>query len=226
MGSGKGGTGQSTLCVGLGAALAAAGHQVVLVDLQRGPALARLCRIDVAPVGEVPPSQRITTTEHAGLGLLHAPERADDLPALATELGQQGVDILLVDAPRSLDDRLPLVLAAADSCLLVTTPEPVAIDGLYRLLREVLEQLSDTDCRLHLLCNDIRRTEELPLLPQIEEVVREGLEIDLRVLEAIPHDPQLWIASRRTGGPLAAGPSSALGPALQRVAADLEPLGA
>ena len=68
--SGTGGTGQSTLCAGLGAALAAAEHQVLLLDLHPSPSLWRTSRARGAKDG----SLGTTATPHPGLSVLHAPD--------------------------------------------------------------------------------------------------------------------------------------------------------
>ena len=132
--------------------------------------------------------------------------------------------MVLVDAPQTLGEGLVDVVGLANIVLLVTTPEPAALDGLYELLKS-LQEGKDRPSVLRLILNDVRRPEEAALLPQAVDVMAERFGAEVRPMELIPHDPQLWIAARRTGGPLAAGPSSGLGPALAHIAAALEPLG-
>ena len=115
------------------------------------------------------------------------------------------------------------MVSQADEALLLTTPEAPSIDGLYALVRGLNDQAGGPPS-IRLLLNDVRRPEEAALLSQVVEVLSARFGVEARPLELIPHDPQLWIAGRRTGGPLAAGPSSALGPTLAQIATALEPL--
>jgi len=155
----KGGTGKTTTCVNLGAALAASGHRVLLVDLdpqasaslylglsfqELEPSLAavlfdRLPLTAVRRQTSVPRLELVTgglELAHSDLVLAAVPGREDRLAA-ALEPVRNEFDFILCDCPPSLS-LLPVnALQAGDRYLVALTPDYLALEGLITALDTV-----------------------------------------------------------------------------------------
>ena len=151
--SGKGGVGTSNLALNLAIALGEYGQRVLLVDADLGLAnLDLLCGL--APdrdLGDVlagdteltdalivgPGEIRILPGAHGSRTL---PEFLLDAPArLAAELAdlEREVDFLLMDAGSGLNPGIATLADAADSVVLVTTPEPTSIADAHAALKRL-----------------------------------------------------------------------------------------
>lgn len=152
--SGKGGTGKTTVCAGLGAALAEMGRNVLCIDLDVGlrnldialgmaqvPALAFTEGGRLADASQHPlyPTLRFFT---APVGQA-SPEAARPL----VEAARQSVDFCLLDAPAGVGEGFRLAAGLATRQLLVTGPDPAALRDGARA-GELLELMGRTDVRL------------------------------------------------------------------------------
>jgi len=147
--SGKGGTGKSTAVCGLGASLALAGHSVCLIDLdielRKLDMLLGLSDMAAADFTDLlsgacePESAIIRHPYMPGLHLLAAPARspAPEIDAAAfvkmCEELKEKFDFCFIDCPAGLGFAMELVCPAADSCILVSTPDYVALRDAQRV---------------------------------------------------------------------------------------------
>lgn len=160
--SGKGGTGKTTLCAGLGCALAAMGKRVLCVDLDVG-----LRNLDIAlgmPGEPALPFTDVTegaaTLDNAaqhprlpGLFLLTAPvgRQAEELNAAA--LGRmlldarEQFDFVLLDAPAGVGTGFRIAAENASSLILVTGADPAALRDGART-GQILELMGKPNVRL------------------------------------------------------------------------------
>ncbi len=161
--SGKGGVGTSNLALNLAIALGEYGQRVVLVDADLGLAnIDLLCGLapgrdlgDVLaaglPLSEAivsgPGDIRIVPGAH---GTRPPAESPGDAPSrLTAELAEleSGSDFLLIDAGTGLGAAIPMLAAAADQTILVTTPEPTSVADAHAALQRLRRPAGPTVIR-------------------------------------------------------------------------------
>ncbi|MBQ6268089.1 MAG: P-loop NTPase [Clostridia bacterium] len=199
--SGKGGTGKSSVTVGLGRALAAMDKRVLLVDcdiglrcldLLLGAAqdvvfdwgdllLDRCSAADAILPGEV--------------DLLAAPRRYDpsfDAAGFAAMLQmlQANYDYILLDAPAGIGTGLLLAAAGADSAVGVTTPDAVCVRSCCAAYSALRAQ-GLTDARLIINLFEVRPVLHGRLL-NVDQCIDET---GIRLLGAVPRDPAVSFCS-------------------------------
>ena len=118
----KGGTGKSTLAIGLAVAAIEAGH--------------RVCLLEADPLGTVSNWRRRRTsaepaveTIHDGYMLFHR----------AQALVQRGITLTIIDTAGGWSDACTGAMAAADLCLIPTRPSPADIEAAAPTLAAVRE---------------------------------------------------------------------------------------
>jgi len=162
----KGGVGKTTTSVNLGAALAAVGERVLLIDLDpQGNATSSFGMQELegeglydSLVGDESPAQRVLPTRSENLFIIPADldlagaevevARMDDhLTRLSRALqvfrDDQTFDWILLDCPPSLGILMTNALAAADEILTPIQCEYFALEGLVKIVR-VVEQVRDS----------------------------------------------------------------------------------
>ena len=150
--SGKGGVGKSTTAAFLGMRLAARGKKTLLIDCDAGlgsldlllpPAADTAYHWMDAVNGACTPTDA-TIPLYSGLFLLRAPAvRPEDAPETCLkELAETldgDYDFILLDAPAGLGSGLKRAALAADTALIIATPDEVSVQGAGKadaLLRE------------------------------------------------------------------------------------------
>ena len=142
--SGKGGTGKSTLAVGIGARLAARGRRVLLLELDSGlrsvDIIAGVCGRTVYDIEDILSGRCdadkavVESPLYTGLSVISAPYsggeiRPEALRVLVSGLGT-AFDFVLLDTAAGLGAPFAAARAAADTALIAITPDPVTMrDG-------------------------------------------------------------------------------------------------
>lgn len=151
VGSGKGGVGKSVLSILLAAEAAHAGRRVLLFDadftlgtLHLLLGLRPVARVDALLDGEIEPKDLVRQVSR-NLWLLPGTcgaERLHDLPALdraRLELRLSAVfsnyDLVVADSGAGLDGAVRTATMTANRLIVVTTPEPAALNGAYALMK-------------------------------------------------------------------------------------------
>ena len=202
--SGKGGTGKTSLCAGIGTALASLGSRVLCIDCDIGLrnldislGLAdcdSLSFRDVAEGGYLL-EQATRHPEYPSLFFLTAPMncRMDQLNHNAFYdmliSARSMFDYVLLDAPAGVEAGFKLVTTAADRCIVVTGSGPAAVRDAGRV-GELLELAGKTDIRL--VVNRVDRT-MLSILDQTIDDVMDSAGLPL--LGVVLEDPDVPMAA-------------------------------
>ena len=160
--SGKGGTGKTSVCAGIAAALAEEGKQVLCIDCDVGlrnldislgmSECGALSFLDVSE-GGYPLEKAARHPEYPGIAFLTAPlnRSADKINSGAffrmLRSAKQQFDYVLLDAPAGVDAGFKLVASAAERFLLVTGSGPAAVRDAARV-GDILELMGKHDVRL------------------------------------------------------------------------------
>jgi chromosome partitioning protein len=118
----KGGTGKSTLAVGLAVAAMGAGH--------------RVCLLEADPLGTVSNWRRRRAAAEPTVETIHD---GYVLFQRVQALGQSGVSLTIVDTAGGWTDATRGAMAAADFCLIPTRPSPTDIEAAAPTLAAVRE---------------------------------------------------------------------------------------
>lgn len=210
--SGKGGTGKTNLAVNLAYALKGLGQWVTLMDADLG-----LANVDVL-LGTTPryhlghllsgqrSLQQLLYSGPEGLRLIAGGSGLEELaelepPALLRLLDafqslEATCDFLLLDGGAGLHRSATALAAAADSVVVVTTPEPTAITDAYALIKVLIRRSAAPV--LYLVINQAHdRAEANAAANRLCEVSQRFLRVSPVVLEHVPYDPQVARSVRR-----------------------------
>lgn len=225
--SGKGGVGKSSLAAGCGYALAQRGRKTLLVDADSGLraqdlllGVADRTVFDVGDVlaGRCEPGRAIIETSYPGLHLLPAMLEGEPEAEAFREL-LRGLahfyGFVLVDAPAGVGAGVKAPAGAADTAVLVTTPEPVAVRDAGRAA-QILRAQGVPELRL--VINRVEpRLIRKKVLPNLDDVIDAAA---VRLLGAVPEDKQV-VAAAVLGRPVSLLRHGA-GQAVRNIAARLD----
>lgn len=210
MTSGKGGAGKSTLSAGLGCALARAGASVLLVDGDAGLrsldlllGIGREIVFDLSDIfaGNCEPIRAVYPAACCkGLSLLPAPSRLEglcspgDLRRLCRGFAQH-YDFVFIDCPAGTGPGFETAVRAADSALVVTTPDLICA----RDAGVVGDLLAERDIPAQLVINRLRVVPVLQgKMPDLDCVIDTA---GIQLLGVIPEDERITVAGAN-GHPL------------------------
>ena len=228
--SGKGGAGKSLLAASIGVYLAQLGKQVVLVDAHLGssnlhtllgmtepdPCLHAFLNRDVTSIHEAQ-----TTTPFRGLGLIAGcnnpygatnPKQAQKTRLLHNLRALQA-DYVIVDLPGGSDYNTLDLFLAADLHVVVTLPEPTAIESCFRLIKSAFMRRLRTNKGLLALLEELKPGHYgIPTPLQLHELARDR---NSRLADTIGQamrefKPRLVVNKTRTRDDLELGPTLAV----------------
>ncbi len=202
--SGKGGTGKTSVCAGIAAALAEEGKQVLCVDCDVGlrnldislglTDCGALSFLDVSE-GGYPLEKASRHPEYPGIAFLTAPlnRSADKIDSLSfremLHSARQQFDYVLLDAPAGVDTGFRLVAGAADRFLLVTGSGPAAIRDAARV-GDILELMGRHDVRL--IVNRVDKDMLQAVRVTIDDVMDSA---GLPLTGLVPEDPNVVLSA-------------------------------
>lgn len=228
--SGKGGTGKTSVCAGLAAALAETGRRVLCIDCDVGlrnldislgmSDCASLSFLEVCR-GDYPLSAAPCHPAYPTLAFLTAPMNcpAGSIdPAAFSEMlyqAREDFDFIFLDAPAGVGSGFQLVSAAAENFLLVTGSGPASLRDAARV-GDLLELSGKTRVRLIVNRVDVDMLRSLRLT--VDDVMDAA---GLPLAGIVPEDPSVTLAAAR-GKPLLLIRRSDAAAACRRIARRLD----
>ena len=225
--SGKGGTGKTSVCAGVAAALAEEGLRILCIDCDVGLrnldislGLSEFGALSFLDVSEGGYSLDLATRhpEQANLAFFTAPlnRSADriDRDAFVQMMKQARLhyDYILLDAPAGLDAGFLLTAVPADRFLLVTGSGPAAIRDASRV-GDVLELMGKKNVRL--VVNRVDRDMLLAVRQTIDDVMDSA---GLPLTGIVPEDPNVVLAATFGHSVLKYAPRCSAAKAYRRIA--------
>lgn len=234
--SGKGGTGKTTVAVGLAVALTKLNNKVLLVDcdsgmrgvdLMLGVEKELIYDVSDAVGGGCDRSAAIYQTQNVeGLSMMPAALSADDevSPSVLKELIDEikgEYDYILIDSPAGTGSGFEAAASAAESALIVINPEPTGVRGCLNI-RAGLSALKIDNIRLVINRFERDRFEAMGIYSDLDEL------IDLcetQLIAMIPEDLRIAVIAQRGESGRASTPSmTAFSNLARRIEGDRVPL--
>jgi septum site-determining protein MinD len=224
--SGKGGVGKTTTTANTGAALAATGAKVVLVDADVGlrnldivmglEARVRYHVLDVLEGAATLDDALVTDKRVPALRLLAAAQtrEKDDVDTLAFRdliaSLRERFDYVLIDCPAGIEKGFANAIVGADEAIIVCTPEVSAVRDADRVVGLLGDQRS-----VKLIVNRLRpalvRRGKMLSVEDVNTILR------LPLLGVIADAPDVIISTNR-GEPVALDPASPVGASYREIA--------
>jgi septum site-determining protein MinD len=200
--SGKGGTGKSTVCVGLSVALVKQNKRVLLIDCDcgmRGIDLMLDADEEIlfdcsdAVSGNCKPEEAVYRSKNMReLDLMAAPFDTDNeiSPSVFRQLVDElkgSYDYVIIDSPAGIGSGFATAAAPADKALIVTNAEPTSVRGAVKI-RSKLIAIGIDDIRLVINRFDRAQFDQLGCYNDLDEVIdRTGT----RLIALVPFDLRL-----------------------------------
>lgn len=210
--SGKGGVGKSTLALNLSLCLSTLGKNVILLDADLG-----MANIDIM-LGLIPQYnlyhmikghktlKDIIVNGPAGLRIIPggsglnelANLNDEELNRILVEMGKLDgeCDFMIVDTGAGISNNVIRFLLAADDVIILTTPEPTSLTDAYGIVKSIAR--NGFNGSIFLVVNRVSKESEGVLVAQKFKLVGEKfLDLDIKILGHILHDPQVEYGIRR-----------------------------
>lgn len=200
--SGKGGTGKSTVCVGLSAALVKQNKRVLLIDCDCGMRGIDLMLdveseilFDCSDVvcGNCKPRDAVYRSRNLEeLYLMAAPFDTDNeiSPSVFKQMVDElksGYDYVIIDSPAGIGSGFATAAAPAEKALIVTNAEPTSLRGAIKI-RNKLRSLEIEDIRLIVNRFDRSQFEQNSCYEDIDEVIDVA---GVQLIAFVPYDGRL-----------------------------------
>ena len=227
--SGKGGVGKTTTTANIGAALALEGKRVVLIDTDIGlrnldlvmglenrvvytlvDVIEEKCRSIKQALIKDKRFHKLYIVPAAPSGNKYQ-VKPEQMLVVCDELGKE-FDYVLIDCPAGIETGFEIAIAAADTAIVVTTPEVSAV--------------RDADCVIGLLESNYIKNHKLVINKVRPEMVRKGDMLSINdiveilaeeLLGVIPDDESVIVSTNR-GEPIALSGRSAAGKSYRDIA--------
>lgn len=206
--SGKGGTGKSTVTVGLAVQLVKLNKRVLLVDCDSGMRGLDLMlgvenelvydSSDAASGGCDTEAAIYSAQNIYGLYLMPAPLSAEDeiSPSVMKDLidsVKNNYDYVLIDSPAGTGSGFDAAAAGADMALIVANPEPTSVRGALNI-RLKLSKLKKDDARLVINRFSLKRFKGMGIYKDLDGVIDA---CQTQLIAIIPEDMQIASIAQR-----------------------------
>ncbi len=215
--SGKGGTGKTSICSGLGYSLAKQGNRTLIIELDFGLrcidiifSLQNKIKYDLGHVlsGQCDILQAVTQTPMASnLSVVCAPENpftvviAEQIKNICTQI-RKYYDFIIIDTGAGINSHVFDIVQQADLILVVTTPDPICIRDA-KMMSDAFYTKGNQ--RQRLIINKVSRLAiDNLLIHDLDETIDT---IGVQLIGVIPEDYQL-VAATGTGQPIPYGSPS------------------
>ncbi|MBF0500778.1 MAG: MinD/ParA family protein [Candidatus Riflebacteria bacterium] len=210
--SGKGGVGKTNFVANLAICLGQAGRRVIILDADLG-----LANIDV--VFGIRPKRTLSDVINGaftineilipgpcGINIIAGGSGLADMthlkPEQTTRLFDQlrfledRADFLLIDTGAGISQNVISFCLAADSIIVVTTPEPTALADAYGIIKVISQSRPEAD--VSVLVNRAEHEEEARFIHErLRNVAWEFLQFSVKELGYLPQDRQMYLAVRQ-----------------------------